>query len=760
MEKNEQEAVERSAAEPPTPPQLATDHAPEDTSGADTSDVAGESGDPDTKATRRSATARGTRLKILLVPLAACLVFGALDATSVVVTSSINLSVADWPARFAYMLPWFLLAAALLTAAIGALSGPAGKLTEVLRTRFDERERRAGMLALMPMFALFITGAYQLVLYSASTFHNHRLGSLLVVLGLCMLLIAGPVLWAAVAWCLATDFKRRALSWLQSGLRWLTLPSLLAALLFVAIHNREGLEIIGGWLFAGPIGFAVTAAVGFLLIRRRTITRRLPRFAVAAGLLASVALAFVVGSVASDELPPSLTESNSWSARAVGLGRQLTDVDGDGFSSFFGGGDCAPFDSHRNPGELEAIGDGIDNDCFGGDAQKYELPRPQWYPLPNDQPQLEHVVVIVIEAMRPDAVSSLRQDGPESTPNIDRLGERGIVFPRMYSSAAATLWSLASLWTTFPPSQLHWTRRKINNKRFLDSDVRLIPERIQKAGFHSIAFLVHEERIALETGIGLDRGFDEYVTVKSSKGFRGHPSENLVKRWKRAFKPKNRSLSYLHLDEPHSPYVRHESAPDFGKSKRGNYLSEAWLVDKRIGEIVAHLEDNHVLDKTLIFITGDHGEAFGEHGRWTHGSQAYEEQVCTFGVLWLPGMKPRRVDMPVSHQDFGSTLMNLLNIREGFDELYGLNLIPYIRGEETRRRSPVITETHVRGAEAIAMTRQRFKLIYAKRTGRGALYDLREDPDEEKNVAAEHPDVFTRMMTETRGYAATQIDYE
>ena len=720
--------------------------------------VAGESGDA--KTTRRSSAAKGTRLKILLVPLAACLVFGALDITSVVATSGLNLSVADWPARFAYMLPWFLFAAALLTAAIEAVSGPAGKLAKLVRRRFDERERRAGVLALMPLYALFITAAYRLVLYSASTFHNHRLGSLLVVLGLCALLIACTVLWAVITWFLATDFKRRVVSWIQTGLRWLTLPSLLAALWFIAIHNREGLEIVGGWFFAGPIGFVVTAVVGFLLIRHRKITRRLPRFSVAAGVLASIALSFVVGSVASDELPPSLTESNTWSALAVRLGRQLTDVDGDGFSSFFGGGDCAPFDSSRNPGELETIGDGIDNDCFGGDAQKYETQRPQWQPLPKDQPQIEHVVVLVIEAMRPDAVSSLRQDGPETTPNIDRLGERGIVFPRMYASAAATLWSLASLWTTFPPSQLHWTRRKINNQRFLDSDVRLIPERLQKAGFHSIAFLVHEERVALETGIGLDRGFDEYVTVKSIKGFGGHPSEDLVERWKRAFNPKTRSLSYLHLDETHSPYVRHESAPDFGSSKRGRYLSEVWLVDKRIGEIIAHLEENRVLDKTLIFITGDHGEAFGEHGRWTHGSLAYDEQVHTFGVLWVPGLKPRRVDMPVSHQDFGSTLMNLLNIREGFDELYGLNLIPYIRGEETRRRSPVITETHVRGGEAIAMTRQRFKLIYAKRTGRGALYDLLEDPGELKNVAADHPDVFTQMMTEARGYAATQIDYE
>ena len=94
-----------------------------------------------------------------------------------------------------------------------------------------------------PPTALFLFGAYQLVLRSAVSFHNHRLGSLLVVLGLLALLLGCALLWGVVFSALTRDYELRWLQLAQAALRWLAWPLALGALLFLSFHNREGLTI-------------------------------------------------------------------------------------------------------------------------------------------------------------------------------------------------------------------------------------------------------------------------------------------------------------------------------------------------------------------------------------------------------------------------------------------------------------------------------------------------------------------------------------
>jgi membrane-anchored protein YejM (alkaline phosphatase superfamily) len=85
-------------------------------------------------------------------------------------------------------------------------------------------------------------------------------------------------------------------------------------------------------------------------------------------------------------------------------------------------------------------------------------------------------------------------------------------------------------------------------------------------------------------------------------------------------------------------------------------------LDTQFHCILTYLEDHDLLDSTIILITGDHGEAFMEKGRWGHGSDYSEEQTRAPLVLWVPGTHPREVNRMTSHLDIPATLLPLLGV--------------------------------------------------------------------------------------------------
>src|SRR5207253_6768378 len=103
----------------------------------------------------------------------------------------------------------------------------------------------------------------------------------------------------------------------------------------------------------------------------------------------------------------------------------------------------------------------------------------------------------------------------------------------------------------------------------------------------------------------------------------------------------NRFALFLWNYESHAPYVDGEGPDDwpgehFPPVVRGDaeweprfrrYLRTIWRLDKLVGELCTDLEALGLADDTLLVVTGDHGEAFGEHGSIGHGQDLYEEQV-------------------------------------------------------------------------------------------------------------------------------------
>ena len=117
---------------------------------------------------------------------------------------------------------------------------------------------------------------------------------------------------------------------------------------------------------------------------------------------------------------------------------------------------------------------------------------------------------------------------------------------------------------------------------------------------------------------------------------------------------------WVHLFEPHEPYVPH-SEHVFGDRDVDRYDGEIAAADDGIGAVVAAVRK--VRPRAVIIVTADHGEEFGDHGGRYHGSSVFEEQVrVPLVIVGDDAGAPRRVPFPAQTIDILPTVLGALDI--------------------------------------------------------------------------------------------------
>jgi arylsulfatase A-like enzyme len=420
--------------------------------------------------------------------------------------------------------------------------------------------------------------------------------------------------------------------------------------------------------------------------------------------------------------------------------QQLTDFDGDGYSGFLGGGDCAPFNAAINPAAFEIVGDGIDNNCVAGDAGRASLPRrPSWGKSVHGSLSNLNVVVVTIETLRYDHASFVRATN-DTTPVLRGLASESLVFERMYSAAPFTRLALASLFSSYAPSEIDWLPQAPEKRmRRLGPKTPWLPELLRARGYETIAVLTDFSAFTRQEDAGFERGFQHYdITTKLEyRGgtMWGFPAAEQVDKAlgyvERAQRP---FLLWLHLFEPHYRYEQPPGAPRFGSDERSRYDAEIWYADQQLGRLIEGLRRQQVWDKTVLLVTGDHGEAFGEHADRWHGSNLHDPQLRPAALLRVPGVTGKRLDVSVTFTDLAPTLARVLGDRQTFDQLRGRSLAPLMHHATLPEgQNDFVAETfsvddgHAYQAALIAYP---LKLIYVE-TGRTfRLFDLVADPNE------------------------------
>jgi len=357
-----------------------------------------------------------------------------------------------------------------------------------------------------------------------------------------------------------------------------------------------------------------------------------------------------------------------------------------------------------------------------------------------------------------------------TSPNIDRLAEKGIVFENVRTQANWTKPALASLLTSLYPS-VHRTDSQGETGDSVD-DLARQKANVLDARFRTAAQDFHDAGYATagisdggytHSFFGFARGFDYY---ENAGGGLKSCTYRLL-RWILT-RPDAPFFAWIHAWDAHFPYMdrppynrmfvsrrsdfvlnsttRHEI--NKGKRKidaaeiefqKGLFDGAINYVDKQIGALVHELGGLGLLANTLLVITADHGEAFMEHNLVEHTECLYDEVLRVPLIFIGPELKGgKRIQAQARSIDVIPTLLDLCGLSSK-SEIQGVSLAPAIHGESTN--SLLAASETERGGGQVAICDGRFKLIVRKSDRRIELYDLECDPRETVNLSTARPEL-------------------
>lgn len=358
-----------------------------------------------------------------------------------------------------------------------------------------------------------------------------------------------------------------------------------------------------------------------------------------------------------------------------------------------------------------------------------------------------HVIVYLIDCLRADHVGAYGYPRP-TTPHIDALARDGVVFEQAWACASWTKPSVACLFTG-QPGVVHGART-IDDA--LDPGVPTLAEAFGAAGYETAAF-VDNPFVSTEV-FGLTRGFDRVGRALVAPRKRNINSlEGDALRLHRTLMPwlearaKERYFLYAHSIDLHAEYrprppwtrlFAHGSGPPRDLDL---YDAELRANDEAFGALVAWLKAHGLYDRTLIVVTADHGEQFGERGAWRHGHTLDQGLLHVPLIVKPPGAprRGRRVREPVTLVDLAPTLLDLA----GIERPAGLDA-PGLRATLDGREPParrVLFAEQLSPKEALYAARDgRFKAVqqFLPQPAR-SLFDLRADPAETRDLSAAPP---------------------
>jgi arylsulfatase A-like enzyme len=356
---------------------------------------------------------------------------------------------------------------------------------------------------------------------------------------------------------------------------------------------------------------------------------------------------------------------------------------------------------------------------------------------PSEPVKPNGVVLITLDTTRADAVG-FSGSTSASTPTLDRLAALGVHYETAVSPAPLTLPSHATLLTGLDPPG-HGVRS--NGGEVLRTSLPTMASVLSENGWNTAA--VVGSRV-LDRRFGLDRGFAVYDDSMAAEhiGQYGYPERDAravtdaALQWFEARETGAPFFLWVHYYDPHAPY---DPPAGFGGSTElAAYLGEVSFVDQQIGRLLRALPGG--LEKSLVVVVGDHGEALGDHGEQTHGVFLYRATLEVPLLIAGPGVPAgRSIATPVALRQVAPTILQLAGAAD--NEIAGRNALPIPGGPSTRVEGiyaeATMPETAYGWAPLRCVVTSGLKYIDAPRH---ELYDLDSDPGERRNLAADRPD--------------------
>ncbi|MEJ7812354.1 MAG: sulfatase [Gemmatimonadaceae bacterium] len=346
-----------------------------------------------------------------------------------------------------------------------------------------------------------------------------------------------------------------------------------------------------------------------------------------------------------------------------------------------------------------------------------------------------NILLIILDTVR-SLDLSLYGYARATTPNLARFAARGTTFEWAISPAPWTLPAHASMFTGIEPAELSADWRTP-----LDRRQPTLAERLAARGYRTAGFVANTEYVSAESGLA--RGFAHYedfritpatVLLTGSALSRGVANAEPVRdiigyhdvigrksaaqvngdflRWQQASagRPFFAFLNYYDAHHPYLPPAPYDTLyAERGAARNPNlhndrpvsrreaaaeldaYDGAIAYLDAQVGALLDSLDWRNVLGNTLVVITADHGEEFGEHGLLGHGNSLYLPALRVPLVIALPGRVTAgaRVAAPVTTRDLAATILALAGgeARARLATLPGRSLLPFLPGDSAALRA-------------------------------------------------------------------------
>ncbi len=371
-----------------------------------------------------------------------------------------------------------------------------------------------------------------------------------------------------------------------------------------------------------------------------------------------------------------------------------------------------------------------------------------------------NIILILLDTTRADHLSCYGYER-ETTPGLDSLAEAGTRFERVMSGSPWTLPSMATIFTGLT-ERSHKARLSDGVFYGVDPGLPFMPELLARSGYETAAFF---NVIYMSEHFGFHRGFEHFdcrgleeVTQSRCAG----ETVDAFLAWLATREGEDAPFfAAVHFFDPHatydppSPFDTLYADPDYsGRFGRdwgvmadmyeansgavvvdsagarnlvNLYDGELAYTDAEIGRLLGGLRASGYGASTLVIVIGDHGEEFGEHGKYTHGHSLHAELLDVPLIISGCGVPSRQVvEGLVGTIDVAPTILAAADVQVP-EMMPGRSLL--LPGPDPER---ILAASGLGGGEnREACVRQADrKVIWNSDTGEAVMFDQASDPGE------------------------------